>query len=354
MTRSMNSARPRSATGTDARAAGRTAAPRTRLTLRDVVLAARGVLADGGVDALTMSAVAARLGVTPMALYRHVDDRAALLAAVADSVLEEVGAGLDPGIPWDDAVVMWMRDVRHRIVQSPWTAQLIGTATQIAPAWAAALDRLLAALERGPLDDAARADVLVWVARTTVGVVLLEAKSPLARPGQAVGAALDTALEGASPEMAERWARIDARLAQYRDDDLFEDLVRQTRARLAAAAGAEPVATECFEKHPQHPDAQDMTDRQWLRVRAVLPAADQRGAPAADDRRIVDGIRHRERTDTAWRNVPARYGSWQTLYNRHRRWTRDGTWDRVTAALGAEDHPAGRGTESHPVEPGAK
>ncbi|WTW92673.1 transposase [Streptomycetaceae bacterium NBC_01309] len=353
MTRSMNTA--------EAAADGSAAPPRgvvrPRLTLRDVVLAARAVLTEGGVDALTMSAVATRLGVTPMALYRHVDGRAALLAAVADSVLEEVGAAVDASVPWDDAVVMWMADVRHRIVESPWTAQLIGTPTQIAPAWAAALDRLLAVLERGPLDDDARADALVWIARTTVGVVLLEAKSPLARPGHAVGTALESALETASPEMARRWERIDARLTSYRDDDLFEDLVRQTRARLADAASARscfgkrerPVsktaavdataqaatqaATQAGADAQAPADLADLTDAQWRRIRTLLPLGDQRGAARADDRRVVDGIRHRERTGVPWRNVPAKYGSWQTLYGRHRRWADDGTWARVTQAL---------------------
>lgn len=308
--------------------------PRPRLGQRDVLLAARAVLAEGGVDALTMSAVAARLGVTPMALYRHVDDRAALLAAVADSVLEEVGAGTGPDMAWHDAVETWMRDVRRRIVQSPWAAQLIGTSTRIAPAWAAALDRLLAALERGPLDDAARADALVWIARTTVGVVLLEAKSPLARPGRGVGAPLASALEEASPDVAERWARIDARLSGYRDDDLFEDLVRQTRVRL----GVDGQALR-FAKHPpadvaaEIPGHADLDDSQWDRVRELLPAPDRRGSPPADDRRVVDGIRYREHTGVPWRDVPARYGSWQTLYRRHRRWTDDGTWPRVLRAL---------------------
>jgi transposase len=352
--------RPAPGTG-QARPPAGTRVPRTRLSLRDVVLAARTVLGEGGVDALTMSAVAARLDVTPMALYRHVEGRAALLTAVADSVLEEVGAGVHPDTPWDDAVVMWMRDVRRRIVDSPWTAQLIGTATQIAPAWAAALDRLLACLERGPLDDDARADALVWIARTTVGVVLLEAKSPLARPGQAVGAALESALESASPDMAARWARIDRRLSRYRDDDLFEDLVRQTRARLRGAA--DPVRFTKQERRgirqalqpdddPRggaRPDPDespcdtpgDLDARQWRLVRDLLPTADQRGAPQADNRRVVDGLRYRERTGVPWRRVPARYGSWQTLYARHRRWTADGTWARIETALAADTHTRG-------------
>lgn len=309
---------------------------KSRLGLRDIVLAARAVLAEGGVPALTMAAVARRLGVTPMALYRHVEGRDELLAAVADSVLEDVGAAaVEPGLPWWDAVESWMRDVRHRIVESPWTAQLIGTPTQIAPAWVAALDRLLAALERAPLDDDARAGALTWIARTTVGVVLLEAKSPLAHAGRAVGAPLEAALETASPEMAARWARIERPLERYGDDYLFEDLVRQTRARLHAAA--------CFEKHqdavavpaiPENPEnSGDLTDAQWHLIRRLLPPADHRGAPPADDRRILDGLRYRERTGASWREIPKRYGRWQTLYGRHRKWATDGTWERVNQML---------------------
>lgn len=327
---------------------------KTRLGLRDIVLAAHAVLAEGGVPALTMAAVARRLGVTPMALYRHVDGRDELLAAVADSVLEDVGAAAaEPGLPWWDAVESWMRDVRHRIVESPWTAQLIGTPTQIAPAWVAALDRLLAALERAPLDDDARAGALTWIARTTVGVVLLEAKSPLAHAGRAVGAPLEAALETASPEMAARWARIERPLERYGDDYLFEDLVRQTRARLHAAARFEKheAATVTYDSPevpevPEAPDIPDitdtpgdLTDAQWHLIRPLLPPPDHRGAAPADDRRVLDGLRYRERTGASWREIPERYGRWQTLYGRHRKWAADGTWGRVGEVL-AERDPA--------------
>lgn len=207
--------------------------------MRDVLLAARGVLDEGGLEALTMAATAERLGVTPMALYRHVADRDALLAGVSGLVLEDVGdAGPQPG-PWDESVVAWMRDVRRCIVAHPWIAPLFGSHARLSPAWAAALDRLLAALERGPLDDDARADALVWIARTTVGIVLLEARSPLADSGHDIGASLRNTVPGAS----ERWARVAARIGERHDDDLFDDLVHQTRARLHAT-----LTTGCFIK----------------------------------------------------------------------------------------------------------
>lgn len=175
-----------------------------------------------------MASLAKRLGVTPMAIYRHVKDRDALLAEVSGLVLQEVAATAPPALPWDDSVVQWMRDVRRCVVAHPWIAPLFGSHARLSPAWAAALDRLLTALERSPLDDTARAEAFVWIARTTVGVVLLEAKSPLANAGHDVGETLD----GTVPGAPERWARISARMATYHDDDLFNDLVHRTLARL--------------------------------------------------------------------------------------------------------------------------
>lgn len=58
---------------------------------RDGILAAAlELLEEGGGKGLSMRALAARLGVTPMSLYHHVQDRAALLRAVSDRVYGEV------------------------------------------------------------------------------------------------------------------------------------------------------------------------------------------------------------------------------------------------------------------------
>ena len=41
----------------------------------------------------------------------------------------------------------------------------------------------------------------------------------------------------------------------------------------------------------------------------------------------------RTRTGCPWRDLPAVYGNWKTVYNRHRRWSGDGTWVRVLHGL---------------------
>jgi transposase len=51
------------------------------------------------------------------------------------------------------------------------------------------------------------------------------------------------------------------------------------------------------------------------------------GAP----HRVIDGILWKLRTDSPWRDLPERYGPWQTCFDRFDRWRRDGTWDRLLA-----------------------
>lgn len=41
------------------------------------------------------------------------------------------------------------------------------------------------------------------------------------------------------------------------------------------------------------------------------------------------GILHRMRTEAQWRDLPDRFGPWKTVYERHRLWFADGTWERL-------------------------
>lgn len=59
----------------------------------------------------------------------------------------------------------------------------------------------------------------------------------------------------------------------------------------------------------------------------------RRARPWKDHRRVVDGVLWRTRTGSPWRDLPVSYGSWKTVYNRHRRWSADGTWVRVLREL---------------------
>ena len=63
----------------------------------------------------------------------------------------------------------------------------------------------------------------------------------------------------------------------------------------------------------------------------------RRGGRWRDHRVLVEAIAWKYRTGAAWREVPAeRFGPWQTAYERHQRWSADGTWARVLAAAQAD------------------
>jgi len=63
-------------------------------TVQHIATAARRLLDKDGADAVTMRRVASAVGITPMAIYRHYDDRSALLNALADAGFRELAARL--------------------------------------------------------------------------------------------------------------------------------------------------------------------------------------------------------------------------------------------------------------------
>jgi transposase len=62
------------------------------------------------------------------------------------------------------------------------------------------------------------------------------------------------------------------------------------------------------------------------------------GKPLRDTRQVVDGIIYRYRAGIPWRDLPADFGPWQTVWKRHNRYSHDGTWDAIlTVVVGAAD-----------------
>lgn len=80
----------------------------------------------------------------------------------------------------------------------------------------------------------------------------------------------------------------------------------------------------------------ELTDEQWTRVAEFFPANGQRGRPWLDHRTVVNGILWILCSGAAWRDLPERYGKFQTVHRRLLRWRRDGTWEHILAALRVE------------------
>ena len=70
-----------------------------------------------------------------------------------------------------------------------------------------------------------------------------------------------------------------------------------------------------------------ITDEVWESIRAVFPPVKSTGRPPVDRRVVVEATAWRFRTGSAWRDLPERFGSWNTIYKNFRRWAVAGVWD---------------------------
>ena len=73
----------------------------------------------------------------------------------------------------------------------------------------------------------------------------------------------------------------------------------------------------------------DLTDEEWERLVPLLLADARQGRRWSNHRMVIDGIMFRTRAGCPWRDVPGEYGNWKSVYNRHRGWSLDGTWERI-------------------------
>lgn len=78
----------------------------------------------------------------------------------------------------------------------------------------------------------------------------------------------------------------------------------------------------------------DLSDAEWRVLRDLLPPDDGRpGRPAEETRSVVNGILWRLRTGAPWRDVPDKYGNWNSIYRRFRRWSKAGAWEVAAVTL---------------------
>ena len=80
----------------------------------------------------------------------------------------------------------------------------------------------------------------------------------------------------------------------------------------------------------------DLSETAWRVLKGLLPidAANRGpGRPPEENRSIINGILWRLRCGTPWRDVPPKYGNWNTIYRRFRRWSEAGVWEAVSVTL---------------------
>ena len=78
----------------------------------------------------------------------------------------------------------------------------------------------------------------------------------------------------------------------------------------------------------------DVTDKEWAIIGGLLPPERGRWArPAQDNRRFLNGMLYVLRVGCPWRDMHERYGKWNSVYVRFRRWAEQGVWDALLQTL---------------------
>ena len=87
---------------------------------------------------------------------------------------------------------------------------------------------------------------------------------------------------------------------------------------------------------------QEISDEVWAVLVPLMPVASGRSRPWTDHRAAVEGMVWKYRTGAPWRDVPERFGKWNSIYKRFVRWAADGTWDKLLAEVQRQSNAAGR------------
>ncbi|MGV9710274.1 TetR/AcrR family transcriptional regulator [Gordonia sp. NPDC003424] len=96
--------------------------PRPTLSIHDIGDAAVAIADDAGFDAVSMKAVASRLGLTTMSLYRYVESRDDMLEVMVDAAYGPADRGLTASGGWRDRITAWALAVVDGLRERPWLA----------------------------------------------------------------------------------------------------------------------------------------------------------------------------------------------------------------------------------------
>ena len=82
----------------------------------------------------------------------------------------------------------------------------------------------------------------------------------------------------------------------------------------------------------------ELTDQEWEQVASLLPPekTGKSGRPSKDNRIMLNGMVWIARSGVPWRDLPERYGPWNSVYNRFRKWVDDGILDNIFRVLSLE------------------
>jgi transposase len=80
----------------------------------------------------------------------------------------------------------------------------------------------------------------------------------------------------------------------------------------------------------------EITDAQWAKIEPLLPGREGDPGRSGDDNRVfVNAVLWIARTGAPWRDLPERFGNWNSVFQRYNRWCKSGVWPLVAEAFGS-------------------
>ncbi len=194
--------------------ARRRATSRPPLDRDRVVAAALEIIDAEGVDALSIRRLAAALGTSPMAVYWHVQDKAALLDLVGEAVLDTIDVPAIDG-DWQEQLRTVHRAMLDTVLRHPNAAELLIGRARYGRAGIALFERLLTILLGVGLDPKAAFDAYQSLYLFLLGYIATISRTPAFVAAQRDGiaylrsldAALLPAIGAVAPVIGERVPR---------------------------------------------------------------------------------------------------------------------------------------------------
>ena len=78
---------------------------------------------------------------------------------------------------------------------------------------------------------------------------------------------------------------------------------------------------------------EELTDDQWKLSVPSIPLPAYTGRPRADDRNCINGILYVLMSGCRWRDMPTKYGSYKTVWERHKKWSVKGVWKNIKSLM---------------------
>ncbi len=181
----------------------RKAGRRPRVNHEQVIDAALELADEGGLAAVTMASVGARLGVEAMSLYRHIGNKEEMLDGLVDRVFAEIEVPADAR-DWRDTLRRRAVSAHAALRRHTWAIGLMESRSQPGPATLGHHDAMVGILFRAGFDGRSTVRVYNVLDSYVYGFALQEATLPFNSPEEMalVSGQMLAAIAAAYPHLA--------------------------------------------------------------------------------------------------------------------------------------------------------